>query len=416
MAVVVAEIVAIGSELLRGPNVDINGTFLALRLAEIGIDVRFRTVVGDDRGEILDSLTHALSRATVVVTSGGLGPTEDDLTREVLATLFKRPLQTDLPTLDRIRERASRRGFSLTEGARRMAEIPRGAELLPNREGSAPGILIEEAGRLLVALPGVPSELKPMVTEALIPRLAHLVPLGFEIRSRTLKACGPVESEVDRILGDLWESKNPVLGILVSPGEVHIRLTARGRPGEVGKLLHEVETEVRRRLGIDCFGADDERLEDVVGRLLSSRRGTVALAESCTGGLVGHRLTNVAGSSTYFEQGMVMYSNRAKVDILKVPEMLLERHGAVSAEVALAMARGARQMTGSDYGLAVTGIAGPAGGTPAKPVGLTYIGLADPRGEISREYRFLGGREENKWRASQMALDLLRRRLLEAGG
>jgi nicotinamide-nucleotide amidase len=293
--------------------------------------------------------------------------------------------------------------------------IPEGATVLPNPHGTAPGLLIRvENGRIVVAMPGVPGEMQPMLTEEVIPRLGEAFGVSGSIRSRTLKACGIAESALDEIIGDLIRhSRNPTIGLLAYPGEIHIRLTVHTESEAEGdRLLDDLEARIRERLGKLLFGRDEERLEDVVGRLLLETKQTVAVAESCTGGLVCHRLTNLPGSSAYFVRGEVVYSNHAKEGLLGVPRELIAEHGAVSQPVALAMAAGMRKIAGTDLALGITGIAGPGGGTATKPIGLTYIAIASHDGVTCREYRFLGDRETNKLRASQEALDILRRHLL----
>jgi nicotinamide-nucleotide amidase len=279
---------------------------------------------------------------------------------------------------------------------------------------TAPGLLVREAERVVVCLPGVPSEMKPMLVEQVIPRIRDAFGTRGRIVSRILKTCGISESTLDMRIGDYFrEMRNPTIGVLAHMGEIHIRLTCKGEdPEAIRGKLDDLEGKLRERLGHLVFGRDAETLEAVVGRLLREQTATLALAESCTGGLVASRLTDVPGSSDYVERGVVAYSVSAKRDLLQVPAPLIERTGAVSVEVARAMAEGVRRQAATTFGLATTGVAGPAGGTPEKPVGLVCVGLAWSGGSEGREFRILGEREQVKYRASQMALEMLRRYLL----
>jgi nicotinamide-nucleotide amidase len=296
---------------------------------------------------------------------------------------------------------------------KRQAWVPEGFVVLPNRFGTAPGLLREEGDRLVVALPGPPREMRPLFTEQVLPVLMKAVGSGHRIRSITIRVCGLRESQVEERIEDLLRGDHPPISLLARPGEVHVRITIAGTEDEVRSQLEGWEAKLRARLGEAVFGVDEERLEEAVGRLLRTQGKKVAVAESCTGGLVAHRITNIPGASDYFEQGLVSYSNRAKGDFLGVPFSLIEQHGAVSPEVAVAMAVGIRRLAGTDVGIGITGIAGPGGGTEAKPVGLTYIALADGEAEQWYEHRFQFDREENKLWASQMALEMLRRYLLK---
>lgn len=410
-----AEILTIGTELLLGQTIDTNSAYIGEQLAEVGINVYWKTTVGDNGDRIGEALRVALTRSEIVVATGGLGPTEDDLTCQAIAAELGRKLHLDQTVLESIRRRFAKRGLVMSRNNERQAMIPGGATVLPNPHGTAPGLLIRlEDGRIVVAMPGVPGEMQPMLTEQVIPRLCDAFGVSGSIRSRTLKACGIAESALDEIIGDLARlSVNPTIGLLAYPGEIHIRLTVKTESEAEGdRLLDDLEARLRERLGELLFGRDEERLEEVVGRLLLEAKQTVAVAESCTGGLMCHRLTALAGSSAYFVRGEVVYSNHAKERLLGVPHELMVEHGAVSRAVAMAMAAGMRQAAGTDLALGITGIAGPGGGTATKPVGLTYIAIAAKDGVTCREYRFLGDRETNKLLASQAALDILRRHLL----
>ncbi len=409
------EILTIGTELLLGQTLDTNSAYIGEALAAAGIEVCWKSTVGDHEARIREALRSALTRAEIVIITGGLGPTEDDLTCRAIAAELCRPLTLDQAVLESIRRRFTARALAMSRNNERQAMIPEGATVLPNPHGTAPGLFIHmEDGRVVVAMPGVPSEMRPMLNEQVIPRLCEAFNVKARIYSRTLKTCGITESELDETISDLTRlSQNPTIAVLAYPGEIYIRLTVKTElEAEGDRRLDELEARIRQRLGELIFGRDEERLEEVVGRLLLETKRTVAVAESCTGGLVSHRLTTLPGSSAYFMRGEVVYSNEAKERLLGVPHEVIAEYGAVSEPVALAMAGGMRQATGTDLALGITGIAGPEGGTATKPVGLTYVAIASDDGATCREYRFLGDRETNKLLASQEALDILRRYLL----
>lgn len=408
------EILTIGTELLLGQIVDTNASWIAQRLAEAGIDLFYKTTVGDNAARIEAALRQALSRADVIITTGGLGPTEDDLTRDVVAAVWDRRLRLDPAVLAHIEGRFAHRKIPMPENNRKQAMVPEGADVLPNPNGTAPGLFLKDRGGCVACLPGVPAEMKPMLIEQVIPRIREAFGIRSRIVSRLLKTCGISESKVDQAIGDYFrEMRNPTIGVLAHAGEIHIRLTCKGDdPATISRMLDDLEGKIRERLGPLIFGRDDEKLEALVGRLLRERNSTVAVAESCTGGLIASRLTDVSGSSQYFERGLVAYSNAAKEQMLGVPEQIIEAAGVVSLPVVRAMADGIRRRSGTSFGLATTGIAGPTGGTPEKPVGLVCMALAWDGGDVAREYRFHGGRELIKYRAAQMALEMLRRHLL----
>ncbi|PWB48552.1 MAG: competence/damage-inducible protein A [Candidatus Methylomirabilota bacterium] len=410
-----AEILTVGTELLLGHTIDTNSAYIGQALAAAGIEVRWKSTVGDHEARIREALRTALTRAEIVIVTGGLGPTEDDLTCRAIAAELGRPLSLDQAILDSIRRRFAERGLVMSRNNERQAMIPEGAVVLPNARGTAPGFAIRLAdGRLVAAVPGVPSEMRPMLTEHVIPRLREAFGVRSRIHTRILKACGITESALDEAISDLIHlSDNPTIGVLAYPDEIHVRLTVAVESEPEGdRLLDDLENRIRERLGERIFGRDDERLEEVVGRLLLDARATIAVAESCTGGLVCHRLTNLPGSSAYFFRGEVVYSNEAKERLLGVPHELIAEQGAVSRPVAIAMAVGIRHTAGAELALGITGIAGPGGATPTKPVGLTFIALASDEGVACHEHRFLADRETNKLLASQRALDMIRRHLL----
>ncbi|MFA5026317.1 MAG: competence/damage-inducible protein A [Candidatus Methylomirabilota bacterium] len=408
------EILTVGTELLLGQIVDTNAAWISQRLAEAGIDVFYKTTVGDNWGRIESAIRLALSRADVLIITGGLGPTEDDLTRDVLAAVMDRPLRLDPEVLAHIERRFAHRRVPMAENNKKQALVPEGAEVLHNPRGTAPGLFVSRDGKAIACMPGVPSEMKPMCLEQVIPRIRDTFGITGRIVSRVLKSCGISESTLDQRIGDYFrEMRNPTIGVLAHKGEIHVRLTCKGDdPAQIAALLDELEAKIRARLGHLVFARDEEMMEAVVGRLLGERGATLALAESCTGGLVASRLTDVSGSSAYFERGVVAYSLSAKEALLEVPHALLAERGAVSLPVATAMAEGIRRTSGATFGLATTGVAGPTGGTPETPVGLVCIALAWDGGSSAREFRLLGERDVVKYRASQMALEMLRRHLL----
>ncbi|MDR5697892.1 MAG: competence/damage-inducible protein A [Armatimonadota bacterium] len=410
------EVVSVGTELLLGQITDTNATYICERLAELGIPVYFRQTVGDNLERIQQAFRLASSRADLVVFTGGLGPTEDDLTKEAVAAALGVDMVVDEASLAHLEAFFARRNRQMTPNQRRQALIPRGAEAIPNRWGTAPGILWEHDSRLIVILPGIPREMRGMFTETVIPYLRERGWVGRSvIRSRVLRTVGVGEGALEEQIRDLIHTTNPTVAPLAHLGEVHLRITARGTPAEVDAMLASAEAALRKRLGDAVYGVDDETLEMAVARLLSGQGVTVAVAESCTGGLVGHRLTNVPGSSAYFLGGVVAYANEAKQALLGVSQALLERHGAVSGEVAEAMARGVRERFGADVGLGTTGIAGPTGATPERPVGLVFLSLAGAGDARTVRVNFgeEPGREGVKHLAAQATLNLLRRYLLE---
>jgi nicotinamide-nucleotide amidase len=412
----VAEIIAVGTELLLGQTVDTNSAYLGKTLAALGIDLFRRATVGDNEARLVHAILEAADRADLILTSGGLGPTQDDLTKAAVARAFDEELVLDPAAVEHLRTFFERRGVPMPENNLRQAMVFRTGRSLPNPMGTAPGALLEKNGRLVICLPGPPRELIPMVDNTLVPLLIER--LGGErqvLRSRVLRTIGIGESAMEERVQDLLASANPTIGTLAHLGESHLRLTAKApTEAEALALIEPLEREIRTRLGAHVYGIDDTTLEQAVVELLRARGRTVAVAESCTGGLLGGRITNVAGSSDVFLGGVISYSNRAKEELLGVPGDLLARHGAVSAPVAEAMARGARERFHADLGVGITGVAGPGGGTPEKPVGRVHIGLATARGVESRQYDLPGTRADVRGRSVVLALDQIRRALLDA--
>ena len=411
------EIIAVGSELLSPYFQDTNSLYLTSKLNELGWTVAFKTIVGDSEADLSGRLREALRRAQLVMITGGLGPTGDDVTREAVARALGKDLVFRRDLLEKIEARFLNRGLRMPRPNRKQAFIIRGAAVLPNRNGTAPGQFLRVGGKRIVLLPGPPRELQPICEESVWPALGKKR-AGY-LRRSVLKVTGLSESMVEARISGLYP-KNADLGltILGSPGQIELHTWAFSgqSPAVAERKLRRLTFRIGRHLGSHVFSRSGESLEEAVGALLKKRRMTLAVAESCSGGLISHRLTNVPGSSAYFLEGVVTYSNAAKTDLLGVPSELIERHGAVSSPVARKMALGVRKRARSDLGLAVTGIAGPAGGTPEKPVGLVFTALAWRGGTAVQESRFLGKREQIKQQSAQKALDLVRRHLLRKTG
>ena len=408
-----AEIIAIGSELLTPERTDTNSLWLTEKLNGIGIEVKLKTVVGDDDARLEEAIKDALRRSRILITTGGLGPTEDDITRKIAARALSRRLVLNEPVLAGIREKFQRWGRQMPEINSRQAMIVEGAEVLDNPNGSAPGMYLEHEGRGVVLLPGPPREMRPMFEGLVLPKLAAKAG-GVRVVRRVLRVSGLGESAVDERIAPVYtQYKNPQTTILFNRSEIEIHLTAQGATEQEAELLLDgLAGQIEERLGESIFAFRGETLEEVVGLRLAVGGFTLAVAESCTGGLVAQRVTEVPGSSVYFREGVVTYSNESKVRLLGVPSDLIAEYGAVSAPVAEAMAEGARLKAETDFGIAVTGIAGPGGGSEEKPVGLVYIALSDDAHTEHRKLLLPGDRNLIRWRASQAALDLLRRRLI----
>ncbi len=409
-----AEIIAVGSELLTPEKTDTNSLWLTEKLNSVGIDVKLKTIVGDDEPRLEETIRDALKRSDVVVTTGGLGPTEDDVTRQVSARAAGRSLVYHDELEDDLRERFLKWGRDMPEINKRQAYVIDGAEVLPNPNGSAVGMLLETDSKFLVVLPGPPREMMPMFESLVLPRLLEKAGETF-VRRRILRVSGMGESAVDELIAPIYNSFPSLRTSILfnkSEIEVHLQAVAASEP-EAEAILEDVTSQIVEKLGVAVFTTRGEKMEEVIGRMLSGSGKTLAVAESCTGGLIAMRITNTAGSSGYFLEGAVTYSNAAKIRTLDVPAATIEKFGAVSAETAEAMASGMRAYAGSDYAISVTGIAGPDGGTEEKPVGTVFIGLADAQGTRSLKLLLMGDRYLIRWRSSQAALDYLRRRLLK---
>ena len=410
-----AEIIAVGSELLGPFRLDTNSLYLTDQLERLGVAVVRKTVVGDDREHLKAAFREALERAELVIGVGGLGPTEDDRTREAVAELLGLPLKRQPELVALIEERFRARGKKMPAVNLKQADVPRGATWLPNENGTAPGLWLEpEAGKVALLLPGPPKELQLMFEEHCLPRLRGLA-LKHAFATKVLRVVGMTESEVEERIAPIYRRHvNPQTTVLASPGQIEVYLRATGADtGEALRRAEELADLLEAELGEHVFSRGPETLEQVVGLYLMMRGATLAVAESCTGGLVGERLTNVPGSSRYFVGGVVCYSNKLKTKLVGVPETLLKKKGAVSAEVAESLAKNIRRRAGAALGLGITGIAGPEGGGPDKPVGTVHLALAEAHRIRHERHRFLGDRERIRWQASQAALDLVRRALLK---
>jgi nicotinamide-nucleotide amidase len=413
-----AAIIAVGSELLTPLRLDTNSLFVTEQLNALGIDVVLKAVAGDDRGELAQLFRTALARVDLVVFTGGLGPTDDDVTREVVAGALGRALIEDAGITERMRARFAARGYkgAMPEINRRQAMVPAGARVIENQRGSAPGLWLEEGDSAVVLLPGPPRELKPMLL-ALAAGPLRARAAGAPLMRRVVKIAGVIESQTDEALQPLyreWEGRTPRISatILAALGQIELYLSTQAPSAdEAAAALDRAVRQVDLVMGDDVFSTDGRSMEAVVGDLLTSRGYRIALAESCTGGLLTSRLTDVAGSSRYVERAVVAYANEAKTELLGVPAALIAEHGAVSESVAQAMAEGVRSRAAVDIGVGVTGIAGPGGGSAEKPVGTVAIAAVTPSATRTRTFRFLGEREHVKFQASQAALDMVRRML-----
>jgi len=409
-----AAIIAIGSEMLGPLRLDTNSQWLSARLEEIGIPVVRKSIVGDDPKDIGEELSHAVAKASLIFTTGGLGPTADDRTVAAIAPWLGVRVVRNQDFLDRMRSRFERRGFRMPSTNEKQADFLEGARVLENPRGTAPGFWAEKDGVEIVVLPGVPSEMREIMGESVLPLLRERS-AGVVSRRRVLRIAGMAESAVEELVAPVYDKwKEHPVTILAAPGEVQLHLCVRAEPERAQATVEAMEKDFQAALRGRVFGRDEEDLSAAVGRLLKESGRSLALAESCTGGMVSALLTDTPGSSAYFAGGVVSYSNSAKEDLLGVRSETLERHGAVSEEAALEMAQGARERFAADLAAAVTGIAGPDGGTPEKPVGTVWFAIADPTREGPAKRRsFVGDRAMVRRAASLHALELIRRHLLK---
>ena len=413
-----AEIIAIGSELLTPFRQDTNSLYLTQKLNELGVEVSFKTVVGDRRRHLTLAIQTALARVDIAILMGGLGPTEDDLTRECAAEALGRKLYRDVQIIEALRARFASRGWKMSENNEQQADVIEGAEVLPNARGSAPGQFLhlhDEGGEaIVILLPGPPHELKAMFEEQCLFRLRRLTPPRY-IATRELKIAMIGESMADKRASVIYKRRTDVETTILAgtPGEVQLHLKAHAETlQEAQKKVDSLAEALEDEFDDAVFSSHGESLEQIVGYYLGMRGATLAVAESCTGGLLAERVTSVPGSSRYFVGGAVVYDNSLKTALADVPSHLIEKHGAVSAEVATALAQGIRTRCKSTLGVGITGVAGPGGGTELKPVGLVYVGLSDERKTEVVERKYPGDRDRIRHWATQQALDMVRRRLM----
>ena len=405
----VAEIISIGDELLIGQIVNTNASWMSQALGTVGVSVRHVATVGDDPDDIRSALSQALRRADVVLLTGGLGPTHDDITKKVVAEFFDASrMIMDEKVLDHVRALFAKRNLPMLSINEEQALVPEGARVLWNEMGTAPGLLFERDDRLCVVLPGVPAEMRHLMSERVLPLLRPRVQ-GSVIKHRVIRTSGIAESSLFSLLAPIKEiEKFARIAFLPHYAGLDVRLSVQARNADdAGARISAAEKIVLEKAGEFVFGFDDDTLDSVIGRLLRDQHATLAVAESCTGGMVSNRITNVPGSSTYFDRGLITYSNTAKVQLLGVSEAVLREHGAVSAQTARAMAEGVRRVSKTTHGLATTGIAGPDGATAKKPVGLVWVALATPKETMAKKYIYTQDRLVNKERFSQVALHLL---------
>jgi len=408
------EIIAVGSELLTPYYQDTNSLYLTRRINELGMSISLKTIAGDNLNDLIYCFKQAQQRSDLILTIGGLGPTLDDKTHEAVSTSLNRKLIFNKEILHQIKNRFKKRNISMPSVNKKQAYIIEGAEILNNKNGTAPGLWVEFDSKIFILLPGPPVELKAMFEDQIFPRLKKLRQ-GYQSRL-VLKIAGLTESKTESLITDLYPEENGLeMTILAYPGQIEVHLTGFSSSSlkQAKNKTLKLSRLIQGRLKEHVFSTSGEKLEEVLGKLLIHENSTLATAESCTGGLLGHRITNIPGSSDYFLQGVQVYSNLAKKKLLGISDALIETHGAVSQEVAEKMAERIREKAQSSYGLAITGIAGPGGGTEKKPVGLVYTSLAWKNGVRTDENLFFGNREIVKFRSSQKALDMLRRFLLK---
>ena len=404
----IAEILSIGTELLMGQIANTDAQYLSRRLSELGVALYRHTTVGDNPARVREALREALSRSDVVITTGGLGPTEDDLTKEMVAECFGLPMELHKPSLEAIEAFMARAGFAMADNNRRQAYFPRGAAIMENRVGTAPGCIAESGGKAVAVLPGPPHELRDMFENRLAPWLAARS--GMCLESRFIRTFGIRESDVENRLRDLFHSDNPTLALYCGPGEVQARITARAETPEAARAMTvPVAEEIRRRLGEAVYGEGrDLTIEEAAFQLLRARGEAVCFAESCTAGMLPARLAGVPGASDVLKESYVTYCDAAKARVLGVRQETLARHTAVSAQCAREMAEGARRVSGADWAVSTTGYAGPDGGADGTPVGTVFIAVAGRDGTAAREFHFTGSRQFVRTVAASWAFNLLR--------
>lgn len=410
-----AELIAVGSELLSWDKAETNSLYISKQLNLLGINVRYKSIVGDAESDIEAVLKAAVSRSQVVIITGGLGPTEDDLTRKAVAKALKRGLVLKEELIEKIKKRFESMGKAMPKNNERQALMPNKAVVIDNPIGTAPGFAIEHDKVLIICLPGVPAEMKRMFEEGAVPLIKKRIDISEAVRLRIIRTCGISEAKVDELIGDLYAAdKNIRIGLAAGEKGVDVRITSsKASEIETSRLSAELEEKITARLKDYIYGFDNEEMEEIVVRLLMEKGAKLAVAESCTGGLISKRITDVSKSSACFDRGIVSYSNEAKIQMLKISNDLIKAYGAVSSQAAMAMAESVRRISNTELGIGVTGIAGPTGGTPEKPVGLVYIAISEKGKETRcKGYNFAGNRGMIRMKASQFALNIIRRALL----
>ncbi len=409
-----ANIIAIGDELLIGQTVNTNAVYISQKLTSEQIRVQGSLIIPDEKEIIISEIQKSMDKYDLTIMTGGLGPTHDDVTKKAIVECFNTELIINKNALEHIKELFASRGRKITKVNEEQALLPANAEPISNIVGTAPGIWINNNGKILIAMPGVPFEMKEMFSKIVIPKLHELnIEKEKVLRIKTLLTTGIPESTLYELLGKINELPIAKIAYLPNQFGVKIRITTEGfSENDAEERLMVVEQKIRSIAGRFIYGTNEQNLEEIVGRLLVDRQLKIAVAESCTGGLVANRLTNISGSSEYFERAIISYSNGSKVEELGVDEDMLEKYGAVSLQVAQQMAEGVRATSGTDIGIATTGIMGPTGATPNKPVGLVYIGYCDEKICTARQFKFSGDRLLNKDRTSQAALEMIRRNIL----
>lgn len=407
-----AEILAVGTELLMGQIANTNAQYISAKLPDVGIGVYYHDVVGDNPERLKQCLNLALSRSDVIIMTGGLGPTQDDLTKETVAATVNRKLMLDQESLDKMTTFFNRLNRTMTQNNIKQAYLPEGSIIIRNRNGTAPGCIIEEGGKIIVMLPGPPSEMKPMFDETVLPYFASKS--EYRMESRFLRIFGIGESAMEDKLIDMIDAQtNPTIAPYAKDGEVTLRITARYPKDSTGEdIITPVENEIRKRLGDAVYSNENKNLEEVAAQLLLKSKMTISFAESCTGGLLAEKLTEIPGISSVFDRAIVTYSNRSKVEELGVNQETIDKYGAVSAQTAREMSEGIRKKASTDIGISVTGIAGPDGGTPGKPVGLVFISLACEDGVEVKKLELWGSRNRIRNVAALHVYDMLRRHLI----
>jgi nicotinamide-nucleotide amidase len=410
-----AEIIAVGSELLLGQITNTCAQIISSALQEIGIDVYYHICVGDNQERLMQIFETSYNRSDIIILTGGLGPTKDDLTKETIALFLGIPLKIDNFSLEKIKSYFAYRGKRITENNYKQALIPEGSYAIENNKGTAPGVILNHNEKIIVMLPGPPREMEPMLKETVIPYLEKKS--DSTIISRVMRFHGIGESVLEEELNDLISKQtNPTIAPLAKMGDVTIRITAKAKDKLTARnTIKPIEEEIKRRVGQYLYGFDNDTIERIVAKLLFKSKKTISIAESCTGGLMAHKLTNIPGISQYFNMGIVSYSNSSKHDLLNVREETIRKYGAVSEQTAREMAEGVRQCSNSDIGVSITGIAGPDGGTIGKPVGLVYLGYSDSDTSYVEKHIFKGDRLDIKERSANYALHLVRKKIQRLG-